>query len=699
MATATIATTTATTATKPTTATVVVSAWARVSAVVVALASCLLPACEYFEPKVPISDVGAVFALADATWFEREQTLFFFYRVNAEQGLSAFSQIEVTWTTDDVEQPFAALSSLTMVHEHRTVSCGPRTICGSASFHVVKPPRAVDMRLRYHTDGELTLAADVSFTTVSLSQPHNDRSAVVYGVFADGNRDVQWRLRHQFPAIRNEEVQSLGLRRRLVISDQGHGTLNRRRLFSGNPYGYAFAAECPTSRYAPLGFADVETSDRAVFTAETMGLDTVTSAEVCAAATVFDPLGPYTMAALARKNPETAPAFPSLRTPVAPTTQIGFFLQTCNAIASEPHRQMQLQRTLLDEGDVVCIDDFDTVDFVGRLARRLQDRVDAVRLAGNDMVLVLGLQRPDRQTAVSIAVEQALALVVDDEQDKSSPRLAGAFVFDSAGYALNDSDVNATTLWCPSTFGGNDLEQVNNTSARSCALQLDNDIVLGPIRLASLPILPTRKQYLTFVDNFSEAQTGKMTSLQFRAPKRTPQSANVPIGDFGTATFFNNEAVTADDDDAFSYCTNDDSGTVVFRVDAALDQVFPLSVLPDLHREAPQGRYDLGLAWDFPYLARFRYDAVTAGAVTVADFTIPFGPAVPAEEFLGGSAWFAESFDLSDVLLRCDRFCTHPTFDNAGVYEVLKPFDSTYLSQCYRPRFPSRSDGGSPLDP
>ena len=51
------------------------------------------------EPKVPIVDVGARFVIAEATWFEAEETLFVFYRVNADQGLSDASQIEVSFLT------------------------------------------------------------------------------------------------------------------------------------------------------------------------------------------------------------------------------------------------------------------------------------------------------------------------------------------------------------------------------------------------------------------------------------------------------------------------------------------------------------------------------------------------------------------------------------------------------------------------
>ena len=51
--------------------------------------------------KVPIYDVQASFALADAAWFEEEETLFVFYEVTAEQGLSDRSLIEITYVTDD----------------------------------------------------------------------------------------------------------------------------------------------------------------------------------------------------------------------------------------------------------------------------------------------------------------------------------------------------------------------------------------------------------------------------------------------------------------------------------------------------------------------------------------------------------------------------------------------------------------------
>lgn len=668
------------------------AAWAVMGVVL----SMVLSACDptWFPPKVGLTNVAAGFAIAEATWFEDEQTLFFFYRVNSEQGLSDASQIEVAWLTDEREAEFVPLSSLTMVHEHVPVDCGTYAICGSASVRVTLPPRNVQMRLRYHKDGTFTLPAEVNAQNIGTGPAHTNRSAIVYGVFDEGNVAVQWRLRHQFPGVRNEDAQALGLRRRFSVDDMGFGNVG---LFDGNPYSYGFSTSCPSM--TDLNFAAVETNERAVFVAEDLPLAASTRSVVCGTSTVTDALGPFAAPAIARKNPQVAPAFGALQTPVRDVTTIGYFLQTCSTIVSDIHRSMQLQRTQLSESDVVCIDDFASTSFVPRLAERFQQDIDALRVDGDDMLLVIGLQRPDNSTAVAAAVEAALEIVVADEANKATPRLAGAFVFDSAGRSATSPGVASNVLWCPSSFGGDNLDNINDVSARDCAIQATNDLVLGPVRIASLPILPTRRQYLTFVDNVSEEQAGRVTSLSFRAPLRTALSETISLGEFGSATFFNNEAITSDGDDSFSYCPDADSGLVIFRVEQ-LEDPLPISVLPDL-QDANRfvTRYALGLAWDFPFFTDLKYEAYLAGAVTVADFTIAFGPKSPAEAYLGSQVWQQQSFDVSETLTQCSRFCDHPTFDSAAVYNVLGSFRAIYRSQCYRPKFPVRGDGGFPADP
>lgn len=650
-------------------------------------------ACE----KVPIVDVNARFALADATWFEEEETLFVFYRVVADQGLGPESQIEVAWRTDDVEQPWTPLSALGTVHSHVPVECGSTSRCGSTSVHVPRLPRDVRLRLRYHRDGEMTLDAPVVFNAIAAGPPHTHRSLVVYGVFDQSNTRVQWRARHQFPTLRNQEVEALGLRRHFEISEPRHGALDA--TIEANPYGYGFAPTCPQA-LTPLARPPVDTDARAVFDPAPLPIETSSSPVVCARSTVTDAKGTFEAVALARKNPEVAAAFPLLRSPIRTSTPLGFLLRPCARTISDAHLAMQVQRLQLEGAPEVCIDDWASPGFADQLAARFRARVDQVRIEGRDMVLVLALHHDDLTGQLAGVVEQALQQTLPAEGDKSSPRVVGAFVFDSFAHALALPDLKRLALWCPANLPGDDLDKIPAASARACPLMPDlPDLELGPFRFGNLPILPTRAQYLTFLEKYSEAQAGRMRSLSFRAPERTPISEDVPVGDFGVATFFNNEVLTAAASDVFSYCPPEEGATAtVFRV-PGVPEPMPLAMLPDVHLAIAQPAYPLGLLWDFPFLLRLEYEVAIAGTVSAYSLTVPFGVSSPQETYYGAPLWEKGDFPLSDRLLRCTRFCDHPTFDSAGVYNLGSIFQETYRAACYRPRYPVPDDGGFPLDP
>jgi hypothetical protein len=298
-------------------------------------------------------------------------------------------------------------------------------------------------------------------------------------------------------------------------------------------------------------------------------------------------------------------------------------------------------------------------------------------------------------------VEQALEEVLPFEREKSSPRVSGALIFDSMGHEVETADLARMVLWCPPTTSGNILDQISQDTPRNCPVQPDiPDIQLGPFRFSTLPILPTRAQYLDFINRYSDAQGGYMKSLTFLAPERTPLSDNFPAGDFGTATFFNNEVVTASPGDVFSYCQPQDkrASAIVFRTGPGLPPQ-PLANLPDLHDSAPQSSYALGVFWEFPYLLRLQYEVIVAGAATAYALTVPFGIAAPNTNYWGTQLWAQGEFDLSQTLLKCTQFCGHPTFDSAGVYNVGQSFHDAYRTQCYRPKYPAPGDGGFPLDP
>lgn len=653
--------------------------------------------------KVPLVNIQAGFAVADAAWFEEEETLFFFWTANAEQGFSPESQVEVTWRTDDFEQPWIAVSELTPVHTHVPVDCGAKGICGSMSLHVPSFPRNVGVRLRYHREGAMTLDPPVTFNVIGRGPAHTNRSLVVYGVFDEPNRHVQWRARHQFPTLRNEEVQRLGLRRYFRISDPRHGDVGPQVL--ENLYSYGFSSACPTTLTA-LDHGPVETTDRAIFDPTELPLTASTSPGVCAQALVTDAVGTFETAAVARKNPEVQPAFPLLRSPIRENTKIPFVLRPCERTISDEHLAMQKQRILAENAEELCIDDWQQPGFAAQIASRLRTRVDQVRTAGNDMVLVMALHHDDRSGQFGLVVEQAMRDLLPTEAAKSSPRLSGAFLFDSFGATALSPELRRLALWCPANTPRDDLDLIPSESetATECALVpalLDLD--LGPFRFANLPVLPTRPQYLTFIDRYSDAQTGRMTGLSFRAPERTPTSENVPIGDFSAATFFNNEQITAKPSDAFSFCRTETGARIVFRSALSPDPV-PLELLSELHHAAPQPAYALGVLWEFPFFLKLDYEVVAAGGATAFAVTVPFGIANPATAKIGWEQWEQGEFPLATTLLQCTRFCDHPTFDprgpgdSVGSYNVSLTFRETFRSQCYSPGFPALGDGGFPDD-
>ncbi|MFT5586745.1 MAG: hypothetical protein ACI9VR_004347 [Cognaticolwellia sp.] len=663
-------------------------------------------------PKVPLYSVNAAFDVADASWFEEEETLFIFWELEAEQGLGDNSVIEITWATDKERVDWTPVNELEMVHTHIRRDCGITGMCGSASVRIELEPREVQVRLRYNSESELALEPGTVFNVVRAGAAHESRSLVIYGVFDETNQWVQWRGRHQFPTLRNEQAQLLGLRRQFEVGEQGVGVSNIAS--DSNPYAYGVT--CPDN-FISTGDSSVSTEDRAAFNDQPLPLTASNEPMVCAPSTVTDATGTFTTDAWTRKNPEVRPAFPLLRSPVEETTRLDFFIAPCSRIINEDHEEMQRQRLLLPDLPAFCADDWQDEGWVDELVVAITDAIEDTRPDGKDMVLVIGLNRDEE--GLALAVEDALAQVVPEERQRSSPRVAGAWVFDSIPRVLATPELESSVLWCPAQLS-------ETASGQSCPILPNNaDIELGPFTFGSLPILPDRSSYLDFVETYSKRQAGEVLSLTFSAPSFATTTEHIDLGSFGAITFLNEESIYAATTDAFSYCPVDSPLAVYVRSDllaspdlfdlfaedcesGALDPTFcdalaagvlPLSSLPDWHAAVGEERYELGIYWDFPFLLYVEYEAFLSGAVSAFSFSVPFGIASDGESYLGSFIWTSETFDIEDEIAQCTRFCDHPTFDSAGVYHVTDPFRSTYTTSCFRPAYPRTTDGGFPSDP
>jgi hypothetical protein len=688
--------------------------------------------CENWEEatRVPLVAVNAGFDLADAVWFEEERTLFVFWRFAADQGLGPTSRIEIGIVTASGERPILPVADYTPVHRHVGVDCGVRGRCGSVSIALDEEPLAVPIQLRWHEEGQLVLGQDADLTIVRAGRPWLQRSAVVYGVFDGDNARVQWRLRHQFPNLGNHDVEALGLRRSFVVRDPRVGDLDdlARAGFVDNPWGYALFASCP-AEFVVHDEGPLSTDDRAIFSTVPVDDALVTRQVVCADADVTDATGTFTTTALARRNPDVVPAFPFLRTPVTDARPLRLTLVTCNNVVSEPHLQMQQQR-LLHDGAVECVDDLDDPGQQGAFTARLTELVERERPAGDDLIFSVVLNREDVDEDVAIALEQALNDVLVEERAKTSPRAVGAIVYDSATFPTRIAAAKPYLLWCPGDPGINDLTDFADPDVLNqiyhCAINLDVALPidlpepLDRLTIAQLPLLATRRQYLNYVALFGEGAVGATDKLTLLAPRRGADARDValgftsvepdnpldpfpvdprsPFGSTDLATFFDDEVLTVLPEETLSVCAGEASVHVVVQANA---DEFPqsLDALPARHASDPQPRYLLGLRWDGAFYVRFDYRAVIAGATEVVGLTLPFAPSLPGTVNFREKLWTAASFDLRDELTKCRRFCDHPTFDNAGIYQVLQPFSPTYDNGCYAPCFPTPADGGFPDDP
>jgi hypothetical protein len=469
---------------------------------------------------------------------------------------------------------------------------------------------------------------------------------------------------------------------------------------------------------------DLETDARAIFSASPIDPALVTRQTVCADVDVTDATGTFTATALARRNPDVVPGFPFLRTPVTAARPLQFDLVTCNNVVEPAHLQMQQQRLLHDTA-TICVDNVDEPGRQAALAARINATIDAERVVGDDLVLTVVLNREDADEGVAVAVEAALQDVLAEERTKTSPRAVGAVVYDSASFEQRRPEAKPYLLWCPAAFGIDDLVELVDPSVLNqlyhCAVSLDVAVPvdlpepLDRLTVAQLPLLSTRRQFASYVARFGEGAVGETTKLTFLAPRRGADARDVVIGggiddptgildpfspfsSTDIATFFDDEYLTLLPEESLSVCAGDASAHVVAQAD--LDET-PLSLteLPTRHENDPRARYQLGLRWDGAFYVRFDYRAVIGTTTEVVGLTLPFSPSLPGSVSFREDLWTAATFDLRNELLKCRRFCDHPTFDSAGIYQVQVPFSPGYANDCYAPVFPKPGDGGFPDDP
>lgn len=643
--------------------------------------------------KVPLHHSEPLFQLAEGSWFADEQTLFVFYELSIAKGHSPLSQVEVRWTTDSGTEPWKPLSAIENVHPHVEASCSPGiTHCGSVSPRVQLRPRDLELRFRYHPAGALTEDTIPALNLVDGGAGSPSRSAHIYGVFDSQNRFIQWRSRHNIPGLRNNQVTALGLRRWFRVTDFHIGDWpsalpNPANIAVGNnPYLYGSLPSCDSLATPWATESTVETTARASFLSDRLPDSVAAAPMVCGAAEVIDGKGLYTAAAIARKNPDVEAPLTELRTPIAQAIPLCSVLKSCAAPANSVHLAMQQQRLLCTNLTEICLENLAGLGDQTGLEQIFLSQASGSRTPGQDSLFTVIVHHDDATGVLQNSVEKALGQVLTLERDRTTPRVVGAFVFDSWPHRMTDDEALLSTLWCPApTLGEDDLPDL---SSDTCRVVPDLGIQLGPLSLRVLPILPTRDAYTTFLRTRSDSDTGRMTALNFLAPLRTPLSLNAYEADGSVSTFFNSDTIPLTAGQVLSYCPMANEGwPFVFRT-ASESTTRSLHSLAAATLETDEV-VELGLRWPFPYFVRLTYQVTLSGAVTAFSASIPFRQSAANSTEAGIELWSRASFPLAPLLKRCTRFCAHPTFNATGAYEVRRLFTTSYRGDCYQPSFPN----------
>jgi hypothetical protein len=650
--------------------------------------------------KVPLIRMYPQVQFAQGAWFKSESTLFLFYEVSGQDGFNARSRVEYRYWSDEGDSGWIPTLQNTNVHKHEAVDCGTYALCGSISQKVSKTPSQVKLRLRYHPEGETDFVFEPSVSLIQSDLPYAGLSYLVYGVFNSLNTRVQWRGRHNFPNIRNLEAEKYGLRRYFKVEKETYGNLASDLVRGENHYGFGLLPSC-SGTFSPWGVDGVEShGPRGVMSLATWVPTGAADGASCAIATTTSAVGNHVHSALAQKNPEVAPAYGTLRTPIKETDQVKVVLSPCQSSPSKKHFKMQVQRILAQETIDICLDD-----------ERLEARLDAFfqqklqeRTPEKDKVFSVVFHREDSDQNSVDALVNSLKRNFQPEQSKSTPRSVGVFVYDSGALVRVPNELTSMVLWCPAKAF--DDKEIPNNSQRACPVLPVSSASLGSLSFGNLDILPGRKEYEDFIKKYGETNSGKMTKFQTLAPQNTAQTKVIPFRfqdelPLGVASFFDQEVVSVEENQYFSYCPSSTFQISLLYKNALTNQIpVPLEALSTAHLLSPQPLYDLGIYWDYPFLLSIKFDSPLALDIGGSSAIVPFG--IPNSNRRNyGVNWLQEGFEVGDKLKLCKRFCTHPPFDSAGVYNVQTQWHNSYVRSCYQPKFPEGFPGekSNPYDP
>ena len=668
--------------------------------------------------KVPLTADFGTIDFGSAHWFANEQVAYVFFSLSERSSRLVHSGWQMRWSATSAdggveEHAFAPIDFNQGVHEHLQLPCGANRICSSFSFRSARPVNSVDLKFLYDADSPTDLQKSLDVAKHAAGTSSDAFSALAYGVFDEPNSHMQVRIHHNFGSPQDELVPTFGLVRRfhansVVLHGIDTVTVRKAQSASATPllYPASFCAGqtgsddlrfAGTSAWFNGSLDKAQGQNGACFQIEALDKQGV-------------PLPSGVQNSFGRRNPEISnPIGPTILTPLTQTTQIPIAVRICpddpaaGSMVDEDFFFYQefilgMSRRPTDLCFRIGKESVFAKDFAAMLASRLAD-ARSKATTSNDYLFVVALHElfTSEFTQIQSSISSALYNMINAEAHTASPRLVGAFVYDSTVNFVPTATQRQSIIWCPQTLLPQVLSpQTAPLADQNCTITAAAELDLQLINfVAPLGPLPSVSVYRDYMKKYGDKGLAHNPSLQLYS---VPTGVNTLNEASKAVTYFDHERFVINAGEAARMCPEREDKTLAsFRIRTATqaDDVAGTSVGAInklwLSADAP-GEYRIGIAWDYPFWGGINYKAALTGKIASV---VPYQKSSSAYEALGDQKWSTGSWDFGKYTQRCTRYCDNPFFDATGTYQASETWRNFQENSCPNPVYPQPSAGGT----
>ena len=656
-------------------------------------------------PKTPLSDERGFLQVMGAYQVQEEGVSYVFFEIHENPEILA--NIQLFYATDTGFLPPSGEQTNWQkidfatdgVHQHRLLGCASKTLCGSFSWPSDLNTYRVHLKMLYHPEGSTTLQDSSSL--IYMSTP----SVTSFGVFDGSNEHVQIRNEDNFGIPNRLAAPNYGMTRRFVVRGPAAATVSAdamKTLASTQQHNYLFPATfCNTDHQATvvkdfLGYKS--------WLADTYSMNDGTNG-VCFGIDYLDRNGRFLVhhTGFARRNPRFNSGSYRYTTPLTTAVKVPIVIAYCSdATGADTARDqtfLDYQKVLIgtpSAAEDLCFSissaDSFRVSFRNLLAAKLSAaKTSSTGLSDFVYTIVLHQNLTSEFRTIHQIIAEETTTIINAEDALSSPRLVGAFVYDSRSDFKPTSEQQKRIIWCPQTRPIDPSKPITEAEDANCIVQDVAKIDLQFLNfVVSMGPFPTLTGYKDYVAEHGDRGVARSPELSFAS---VPQNGmTFHESETQTVTYFDSEKLVIGASNYARVCWEKEGASLLNSLrlrELGQDAATPgltMSVAESSWRAGVGlGTYRIGVAWDQAFVGKVTYRSSLLGTFVSV---IPFSQSFSSYQMLGDTKWLMNDMDIGNLIQVCSGFCQHPYFDEAGNYQVSVNYNNAQLTGCVTPKYP-----------